>query len=65
MKTQQHDIINDFIEALEQRARQVGGIGYAMGFLYGTLMSLNLKSHELDQLQISTKHLHELHEESN
>jgi hypothetical protein len=55
-----HTTINNYIEALRERANQVGGLDYAMGFLYSTLKDLKLKSYELDRLQADTETLKEL-----
>ena len=55
-------IINDYIEALQERAEQSGGLDYAMGFLYSTLKNLKLQSYELEQLQLDTKNLCKLAE---
>lgn len=58
-------IINDYIEALGERAEQAGDgrLDYAMGFLQGTLKNLKLQSYELEQLQIDIKNLRKLTEE--
>ena len=53
-------IIHDYIEALQERAEQAGGIDYAMGFLYRTLKNLKLQSFELEQLQLDIKNLRKL-----
>jgi len=55
-------IINDYIEALANRAEQSGDgkLDYAMGFLYSTLKTLKLDSYELEQLQRDTKNLRTL-----
>ena len=53
-------IINDYIEALQKRAEQAGGLDYAMGFLYSTLKNLKLQSYELEQLQLDIKNLRKL-----
>jgi hypothetical protein len=55
-----HNTINNYIEALRERANQVGGLDYAMGFLYSTLKDLKLQSYELDRLQAGTETLKEL-----
>ena len=55
-----HNAINNYIEALRERANQVGGLDYAMGFLYSTLKDLKLQSYELDRLQADTETLKEL-----
>ena len=55
-------IINDYIEALSERAELAGDgrLDYAMGFLYSTLESLKLQNYELEQLQIDIKNLRKL-----
>jgi hypothetical protein len=55
-------IIDDYIEALQERAEQSGDdrLNYAMGFLWGTLKNLKLQSSELEQLQFDTKNLRKL-----
>jgi hypothetical protein len=60
-----NNIINDYIEALGERAEQAGDgrLDYAMGFLQGTLKNLKLQSYELEQLQIDIKNLRKLTEE--
>ncbi len=52
-------IINDYIEALQDRAEQAGDgkLEYALGFLYSTLKTLKLDSYELEQLQSDTQNL--------
>ena len=55
-----HNTITNYIEALRERANQVGGLDYAMGFLYSTLKDLKLQSYELDRLQADTETLKEL-----
>lgn len=55
-----HTTINNYIEALSKRANQVGGLDYAMGFLYSTLKDLKLQSYELCRLQADTETLKEL-----
>ena len=55
-----HHTINNYIEALQERANQVGGIDYAMGFLYSTLKDLKLQSYELDRLMADTETLKDL-----
>lgn len=52
--------INDYVEALKERANQSGGLDYAIGFLYATLVNLNLQSYELESLQKDTNTLREL-----
>ena len=55
-----HDTINDYIQALRNRANQVGGLDYAMGFLYSTLKDLKLQGYELERLQKDTENLSNL-----
>ncbi len=55
-----HNTINNYIEALQERANQVGGLDYAMGFLYSTLKDLKLQSYELDRLMADTETFKEL-----
>ena len=52
--------INDYINALQERSNQVGGLDYAMGYLYGSLTSLQLQQYELDRLKMDTKILKDL-----
>ena len=49
-------IINDYIEALTQRAELAGDgkLETAMGWLYSTLKGLKLQSYELDLLKMDT-----------
>ena len=51
------DTINDYIKALRERANQVGGLDYAMGYLHTTLEQLKLQSYELEQLQKDAENL--------
>ena len=60
MKITTHNTINNYIIALRERANQVGGLDYAMGFLYSTLKDLKLQSYELDRLQADTETLKDL-----
>jgi len=60
-----HNTINNYIEALQERANQVGGLDYAMGFLYSTLKNLKLQSYELEQLQLDTETLKAMTAEDN
>ena len=55
-----HDTITDYIQALRNRANQVGGLDYAMGFLYSTLKDLKLQGYELERLQKDTENLSNL-----
>jgi len=52
-------IINDFVEALTERAEMSGDgrLEYAMGYLYSTLKALKLQSYELEVLQSDIKYL--------
>ena len=55
-------IINDYLEALTERAEMAGDdrLAYVMGFLYGTLKTLKLQSYELESLQRDTDNLRNL-----
>jgi hypothetical protein len=55
-------IINDYIEALQDRAEQAGDgkLDYALGFLYSTLKSLQFSGYGLEQLQRDTQNLRTL-----
>lgn len=55
-------IINDYLEALTERAEMAGDgrLGYAMGFLQGTLKTLGLQGYELESLQRDTTNLRNL-----
>ena len=55
-----HTLVDTFTRALKQRAEQGGGLDYAMGFLYSTLLDLNLQGYEADRLRETTAILHEL-----
>jgi hypothetical protein len=59
------DTITDYIQALRERANQVGGLDYAMGFLYSTLKELKPQSYELEQLKKDTENLRNLITEEN
>ena len=52
-------IINDYLEALTERAEMAGDdrLAYVMGFLYGTLKTLGLQGYELEVLQRDTINL--------
>lgn len=63
--TTTNNTINDYIQALRDRANQVGGLDYAMGFLYSTLKELNPQSYELERLQKDTENLRNLIAEEN
>lgn len=55
-------IINDYVEALSERAEMSGDgrLDYAMGFLYSTLTSLKLQPYELEVLQQDIQNLKKL-----
>jgi len=59
---QTNTIINDYVEALSERAEMSGDgrLDYAMGFLYSTLTSLKLQSYELEVLQQDIQNLKKL-----
>ena len=52
-------IINDYIEALTERAEMAGDerLAYVKGFLEGTLKTLGLQGYELEVLQRDTANL--------
>ena len=52
-------IVNDYIEALAERAEMAGDgrLDYAMGFLLGSLKTLGLQGYELEVLQRDTANL--------
>ena len=52
-------IINDYLEALAERAEMAGDdrLAYVMGFLQGTLKTLGLQGYELEVLQRDTINL--------
>ena len=58
-------IINDYIEALTQRAELAGDgrLGTAMGWLYSTLKALKLDASELNLLKLDTSLLKKASEE--
>ena len=55
-------IINDYLEALTERAEMAGDdrLAYAMGFLQGSLKTLGLQGYELEVLQRDTANLRNL-----
>jgi hypothetical protein len=55
-------IINDYLEALTERAEMAGDdrLAYAMGFLLGSLKTLGLQGYELEVLQRDTANLRNL-----
>ena len=60
-----HTLVDTFTRALKQRAEQGGGLDYAMGFLYSTLLDLNLQGYEAERLRQTTATLHELIDKHN
>jgi hypothetical protein len=54
-------LINNFINALQERSyQQSGGLDYAMGFMFSVLQELNLDRYESNILRKNTDLLHEL-----
>jgi hypothetical protein len=55
-------IINDYLEALAERAEMAGDdrLAYVKGFLEGTLTKLGLQTYELESLQRDTDNLRNL-----
>jgi len=55
-------IINDYLEALTERAEMAGDgrLEYVMGFLQGSLKTLKLETYELEVLQRDTVNLRKL-----
>lgn len=55
-------IINDYIEALTERAEMAGDdrLAFVRGFLEGTLKTLGLQGYELESLQRDTANLRNL-----
>ena len=53
-------IINQYVEALTERAHQAGGVDYMAGFLHSTLLSLNLQGYEIEALKGDIKSLKNL-----
>jgi hypothetical protein len=60
-----HTLVDTFTRALKERAEQGGGLDYAMGFLYSTLLDLNLQGYEAERLRQTTATLHELIDKHN
>jgi len=62
MNNYTNTIINDYLEALAERAEMAGDgrLDYAMGFLQGSLKTLGLQGYELESLQRDTDNLREL-----
>ena len=52
--------IDQYVEALTERAHQAGGVGYMAGFLHSTLLALNLQGYEIEALQRDIKSLKNL-----
>jgi hypothetical protein len=63
------NVVKQFLEALDERASQVGGLNggqqYIIGYLNGTLRDLNLQGHEADILKNETANLKRLVEQEN
>jgi hypothetical protein len=55
-----HKTIDSYINALRERATQAGGLDYALGFFYSTLVDLKLQGYELDRLMADTATLTDL-----
>ena len=53
-------LLNNFTNALKERAEQAGGLDYALGFVYSVLRDLNLDQYERSILRKNTALLHEL-----
>ena len=62
-KQSNRTIINNYVTALTDRAKQDGGIDYIAGFLHSTLLALNLSGYEAEALQKDTKILKKLYKE--
>ena len=60
MNSNKHTLVDTFIRALKERAEQCGGLDYAMGVLYSTLLDLNLQGYEAERLKQNIATLHEL-----
>ena len=56
-------IINQYVEALQTRAHQQGGVDYMSGFLVSTLTAMHLQGYELDVLKQDTENLNKLNKE--
>ena len=59
MNNYANTIVNDYLEALAERAEMAGDgrLDYAMGFLLGSLKTLGLQGYELEVLQRDTINL--------
>ena len=55
-----NNTLNNFVDALKQRAEQAGGLDYAMGFIYSVLDDMKLQGYEVNVLKKNTALLHEL-----
>jgi hypothetical protein len=55
-----HETIDNYINALRERATQAGGLDYALGFLYSTLTDLKLQNYELWRMKRDTTTLNDL-----
>ena len=56
-----HTLADTFVRALKERSEQSGsGLDYAMGYLYSTLLDLDLWGTQAKRLKASTAILHEL-----
>jgi hypothetical protein len=62
MNNYANTIINEYLEALTERAEMTGDdrLAFAKGFLEGTLKTLGLQGYELEVLQRDTANLREL-----
>ena len=58
-------LLNNFTNALKERAEQAGGLDYALGFVYSVLRDLNLDQYERSILRKNTATLHELADKHN
>ena len=63
------NVVKPFLEALDERASQVGGLNggqqYIIGYLYETLRDLNLQGYEEEVLKNETANLKRLVEQEN
>jgi hypothetical protein len=62
MNNYANTIINDYLEALTDRAEMAGDdrLAYVKGFLEGTLKTLGLQGYELEVLERDTANLRNL-----
>jgi hypothetical protein len=56
-------IINNYVKALTDRAKQDGGVDYMAGYLHSTLLAMNLQSYETEALKADTKILKKLYKQ--